>query len=78
MHHQGGISNHQRLRFLQHLDVAAEDARTLFGWNFYPAPQPGTPEAQQLRLLPHADTDVITLLFQHPGMLFTLQGINIH
>ncbi|KAK9915336.1 hypothetical protein WJX75_007797 [Coccomyxa subellipsoidea] len=53
--------------FNEHLDLQAEDARTLFGWNFYPAPKPGSPQARQLRLLPHADTDVITLLFQRPG-----------
>ena len=62
------ISSHQYFHdAVQHLDLKAEDARTLFGWNYYPAPRSGTPQAQQLRLLPHADTDVITLLFQRPG-----------
>lgn len=70
------IAGKSRLQFCQHvpaacaqhLDLRAEDARTLFGWNYYPAPKQGTPQAQQLRLLPHADTDVITLLFQRPGL----------
>ncbi|EIE19347.1 Clavaminate synthase-like protein [Coccomyxa subellipsoidea C-169] len=53
--------------FQEHLDLQASDARTLFGWNYYPAPKPGSGQARQLRLLPHADTDVITLLFQRPG-----------
>ncbi len=51
------------------MDLEAEDARTLLGWNYYPAPKFGTPQAHQLRLLPHADTDVITLLFQRPGVV---------
>ena len=52
---------------MQHLDPEAADNRTLFGWNYYPDPQKCKLRPDQLRLLPHADTDVITLLFQKPG-----------
>ena len=52
---------------MQHLDPEAADNRTLFGWNYYPAPDKCKLRSDQLRLLPHADTDVITLLFQKPG-----------
>ena len=54
---------------LQHLNTEAEDNRTLFGWNYYPDPRKSKLRPDQLRLLPHADTDVITLLFQKPGNL---------
>ena len=53
---------------LQHLNLEAEDCRTLFGWNHYPDPKRQGLRSDQLRLLPHADTDVITLLFQRPGV----------
>ena len=52
---------------MQQLDRGAEDCRTLFGWNHYPDPLKQGLRADQLRLLPHADTDIITLLFQRPG-----------
>ena len=52
---------------MQHLEPEAEDNRTLFGWNYYPDPHKSKLRSDQLRLLPHADTDVITLLFQKPG-----------
>ena len=39
----------------------------MFGWNYYPDPHESKLRSDQLRLLPHADTDVITLLFQKPG-----------
>lgn len=52
---------------MQHLDTEAADNRTLFGWNYYPDPHKSKLRPDQLRLLPHADTDVITLLFQKPG-----------
>ena len=56
------------LEHVQHLDLAAEDCRTLFGWNVYPDPVTHGLRSDQLRLLPHADTDVISLLFQRPGV----------
>lgn len=53
--------------FAQHLNWRDKDCRTLFGWNHYPDPVEQGLQPNQLRLLPHADTDVITLLFQRPG-----------
>ncbi|KAK9796266.1 hypothetical protein WJX73_008902 [Symbiochloris irregularis] len=53
--------------FAWQLDVDAKDCLTTFGWNRYPDPKQQGLRTDQLRLLPHADTDIITLLFQRPG-----------
>lgn len=61
--------------FAQHLNPEAPDNNTLFGWNYYPDPASSNLQPDQLRLLPHADTDVITLLFQKPGILTAIMPL---
>lgn len=63
---------------LQHLNWRDKDCRTLFGWNHYPDPVEQGLQPNQLRLLPHADTDVITLLFQRPGNPCVLKTSSMH
>ena len=54
-------------KLLQAMDTEREDSLSACNWMHYPDVSHREVPAGQLRLHPHADNDILTLLFQRTG-----------